>query len=39
MTQMGKNVPCLYEQMTAAPAAAGAQGQKGGEMALAMRKC
>ena len=23
MTQMGKNVPCLYEQMTAVPAAAG----------------
>ena len=22
MTQMGKNVPCLYEQMTAVPAAA-----------------
>ena len=34
MTQMGKNVPCLYEQMTAAPAAAGAQGQKGGEMGV-----
>ena len=34
MTQMGKNVPCLYEQMTAVPAAAGAQGQKNGEMSL-----
>ena len=34
MTQMGKNVPCLYEQMTAVPAAAGAQQQKGGEMSL-----
>ena len=34
MTQMGKNIPCIYEQMTAAPAAAGAQGQKGGEMGV-----
>ena len=34
MTQMGKNVPCLYEQMMAAPAAAGAQGQKDGEMGV-----
>ena len=34
MTQMGKNVPCLYEQMTAVPAAAGAQGQKNSEMSL-----
>ena len=25
MTQMGKNVPCLYEQMTAVPTMAGAQ--------------
>ena len=34
MTQMGKNVPCLYEQMTAVPAAAGAQQQKGSEISL-----
>ena len=34
MTQMGKNVPCLYEQMTAVPAAAGTQQQKGREMSL-----
>lgn len=34
MTQMGKNVPCLYEQMTAVPAAADTQQQKGSEMSL-----
>ena len=34
MTQMGKNVPCLYEQMTATPAAAGTQQQKSSEMSL-----